>query len=141
MRWHSSAKPVRTKNPRSLLACYVQKNNQGRKKSTCKRTVLEVYSDLYYDSKLCDKVKEEIEKDSAYASLSQSEHLTRHMVVYCKICTKSWANESDDVKAEVQKIYDQEHQGKVDSSLDEEDDENEDDENDEKTAVYTPPPL
>ena len=88
--------------------------------------MLEVYSDLYYESKLRNLVRNELEQGPVHASLSQGERSARQMVVYHKIRAESWATESDEVKAEVQQVYDQAHQDKADSS----DEEGEDDDND-----------
>jgi hypothetical protein len=131
IRWHSAARPVRTTSPRSLLARYAR--GKGRRKSTRRRTVLEVYSDLYYDSKLRNLVRNEFEQDPLHASLSQGERSARQMAVYRKIRAESWATESDEVKAEVQQVYDQGHQDEADSS--DEEGEEDDDEADEKTLL------
>lgn len=56
------------------------------------------------------------------------------MSVYRKICAKSYAMESDTVKAEVQKLYDEKHEDKG-NSLDKEGDEESDEDNDEKSLL------
>ncbi|KAF8720244.1 hypothetical protein AX14_011103 [Amanita brunnescens Koide BX004] len=55
------------------------------------------------------------------------------MTVYQKIRTESWDNETEDVKAEVQRIYDQEHQDQ--NSLDEEEEENDEEDMDKKALI------
>ena len=66
-------------------------------------------------------------------SLTQSEHSSRQMGHYQRIRADCWASESSDIRDEVLKIYDAEHNG------DEEEEENEDDEtgedDDEKTLL------
>ena len=131
VRWHGLAKPVRTRSPRSLLSRYVRKvsNAKGKGMATRKRTILEIYSELYYDSKLRSIVKEELDSDLSYSSLTQNERSARQMTAYRKIRAEAYATESDDVKAEIQKIYDQEHHDKDDPSHEEEEEEEDDDDN------------
>ena len=67
-------------------------------------------------------------------SLTQSEHSSRQMGHYQRIRADCWAGESSDIRDEVLKIYDAEHNGD-----EEEEEENEDDEtgedDDEKTLL------
>ena len=77
-------------------------------------------------------VKEELENDPSYALLStQSKRSARQMAVY-RIQGESWAMESNNVKAEVQKVYDQ---GQKSSSDEEDDVEGNDEDTDEKILL------
>jgi hypothetical protein len=58
-------------------------------------------------------------------SLSQPEHASRQLKHYQRIRAECWANELPEVREEVLKVYDAEHNG------DEEEEENEDNEPDE----------
>ena len=132
VRWHGLAKLVHTRSPHSLLSHYVRKvsNAKGKGMATRKRTILEIYSELYYDSKLRSIVKEELDSDLSYSSLTQNERSARQMTAYRKIRAEAYATESDDVKAEIQKIYNQEHHDKDDPSHEEEEEEEDNDDND-----------
>ena len=90
VRWHGLAKPVRTRSPRSLLSRYVRKvsNAKGKGMATRKRTILEIYSELYYDSKLRSIVKEELDSDLSYSSLTQNERSARQMTAYPRYALK-----------------------------------------------------
>ena len=65
--------------------------------------------------------------ESEPESLSQPEHASRQLKHYQRIRAECWANESPEVREEVLKIYDAEHNG----DEEEEEEENEDDETDE----------
>jgi hypothetical protein len=88
-----------------------------------KRTILVIYSDLYYKMKIQPLVNAALEREPK--TLSQPEHASLQLKHYQRIRAECWANESHEVREEVLKIYDAEHNG------DEEDEENEDDEPDE----------
>jgi hypothetical protein len=83
-----------------------------------------IYNDLYYKKKIQPLVNAALESEPT--SLSQSEKASRQLKHYQRIRAECWESESPEVREEVRKIYDAEHN--VDE---EEDEENEDDEADE----------
>ena len=86
-----------------------------------KRTMLVIYSDLYYKKKIQPLVNAALEREPD--SLTQSEHASRQMGHYQRIHAECWASESLGVWEEVLKIYDAEQNGD-----EEEEEENEEDE-------------
>ena len=119
---------MRTKNPQSLLTRYIHKSTKkGTKKSKRKHTILEVYSDRYYKSKLQGLVNEELKNDSEFALLSQKKRPAYRLSVYRRIRADCWKNESDEVKAEIQNIFDEEHLVKDKENADGNDTETKDD--------------
>ena len=139
---------MRTKDPKSLLDRYLSKTasaKKGSKKTKRKRTILEVYSDYYYKSKLQGLVNEELKGIPQYASLPQKMKHSQRMSVYLRIRGDCWKNESDEVKAEIQKIFDEknrvkaetdeEDEDEIDSETEDNDNDNNDDDDDEKTLL------
>jgi hypothetical protein len=148
IRWRIDAKPVRAKNPRTLLARYLDKSpKKGSKKSKRKHTILEVYSDRYYKSKLQNLVNEELKDDPEFASLPQKKQQAHQLSVYHRIRADCWKNESNEVRAEIQMIFDEEHGVKANQSdqenadgnesetKDDEDNDLKDDDDDEKILL------
>lgn len=139
MRWHSGGKPVRTKNVSSMLTRYVHQNKpskQGRRR----RTLLEIYSNLHYKTKLRVLVAQELKDTTPATPETKKQHAARKMAVYQRLRAQHWQQESSDVQAEVQKIYDdQEDSDRDDSSSDrdeddEDSDDSDDDDDDEETS-------
>ena len=132
VRWLVGTKPICTKNPKTLLARYLRKVQAIKdKKVGRKRTILVIYSDLYYKEKIQPLVNVALEREPK--SLSQPEQASRQLEHYHHIRAECWASESPDVREEVLKIYDAEHNG---DEEDEEDKENEaDDDDDEKSLL------
>lgn len=138
---------MRTKDPKSLLDRYLGKTasaKKGPKKTKRKRTILEVYSDYYYKSKLQGLVNEELKDIPQYASLPQKMKHSQRMSIYLRIRGDCWKNESDEVKAEIQKIFDEknrvkaetdEDEDEIDSETEDNDNDNNDDDDDEKTLL------
>lgn len=115
---------MRTQNPQALLSRYIRKSSKnGSKKPKRKHTILEIYSDHYYKSKLQALVNEELKDDPDFTSLSPKKQQAHQLSVYLRIRAESWKNESDVVKAEIQKIFDEEHGVKADQDDDEKGDE------------------
>lgn len=85
--------------------------------------MLSIYSDLYFKKTIQPLVNAALEGEPS--SLSKPEHASRQLKHYQRIRAECWASESPEVREEVLKIYDTEHNG------DEEDEENEEDETDE----------
>ena len=101
---------MRTKNPQSLLSRYIHSSvKKGSKKYKRKHTILEVYSDRYYKSKLQGLVNEELKNDPEFESLSHKKKHAQQLSVYRRIRADCWKNESDEVKAEIQKIFEEEN--------------------------------
>jgi hypothetical protein len=101
---------VRTKNPQDIFTRYLHKfPKKASKRSKRRHSIIEVYSDRYYKSKLQNLVNEELKDDSDYASLSQQKKKAYQFSVYLRIRADCWKNESDEVKAEIQNIFDEEH--------------------------------
>lgn len=126
-------KPIRTKNPKTLLARYLRKVQSSKdKKVTRKRTMLVIYSDLYYKKKIQPLVNAALEK--LPKSLSQPEHSSHRLKHYQRIRAECWASETPEVREEVLKIYDDEHKEDEEDS-DEEDNEDEDEDEDEKNLL------
>ena len=96
-----------------------------------KRTILGIYSDLYFKDKIQPLVNVALEREPE--SLSQPEHSTRQLKHYQHIRAECWAGESPEVREEVLKIYDTEHNGDEEDEEDEENDTVEDE--DEKTLL------
>jgi hypothetical protein len=142
---------VRAKNSQSLLARYLGKETsakKGPKKATRKHTILEVYSDRYYKVKLQGLVNQELKDDPQYALLSQKKKHAHQLSVYRRIRADCWKNESDEVKDEIQEIFDKKHGVKaededadgnkseeVDGDGDDDDDDDNDDDDDEKALL------
>jgi len=101
---------VRNKSPQVLLARYLNKfPKKGTKKSKRKHTILEVYSDRYYKSKLQGLVNDELKNDQEFQSLPQKKQQAYQLSAYRRIRADCWKNESDEVKAEIQSIFDEEY--------------------------------
>lgn len=94
-----------------------------------KRTILVIYSDLYFQKKIQPLVNAALEREPK--SSSQTEQHSRQLKHYQRIRAECWANESHEVRDEVLKIYDSEHN---DDEEEEDEDENDEDE-DEKTLL------
>jgi hypothetical protein len=86
---------------------------------------LEVYSDRYYKPKLQVLVNQQLNDDPQYASLSQKKQHARQLSVYLHVRADCWKNESDEIKAEIQKIFDEKHGLKADEGDEENADGNE----------------
>ena len=93
--------------------------------------MLVIYSDLYYKKKIQPLVNAALESEPD--SLTQPEHASRQLGHYQRIRAQCWASESSDVREEVLKIYDAEHNGDEDEEENEEDETGEDD--DEKSFL------
>ena len=119
---------MRTKNPQSLLTRYIHKSPKKHSKNPKrKHTILEVYIDRYYKSKLQGLVNDELKNDPQFASLSQKKHPAYQLSVYRRIRADCWKDESDEVKAEIQNIFDEEHRVKDEENADGNDTEAKDD--------------
>jgi lysozyme family protein len=59
-------------------------------------------------------VNQQLKDDPQYASLSQKKQHARQLSVYLHIRADCWKNESDEIKAEIQKIFDEKHGLKAD---------------------------
>ena len=99
---------------------------------THKRTMLVIYSDLYYKKKIQPLVNAALEKEPK--SLSQPEHASRQLKHYQNIRAECWASEPPEVREEVLKIYDAEHNDDDDEEEENEGDEDNEDE-DEKDLL------
>jgi hypothetical protein len=128
-----------------LLTRYLRKvvsTKSNGKAFKRKPQILEIYSERYFKSNIQDLVNQEVKDDPHYASLPRKEQQARRLSTYLRIRADCWDNESDEVKAEIQKIYDETH-GKGDQGDEENADEDEsetkeddeDDTNDEKTIL------
>jgi len=71
-----------------------------------------------------------LKDDPQYASLSQKKQHARQLSVYLRIRADCWKNESDEIKAEIQKIFDEKHGLKADEGDEENADGNESDNED-----------
>lgn len=91
-----------------------------------------IYSELYYKKKIQPLVNAALESEPA--SLSQPEHASRQLKHYQRIRTECWASESPEVREEVVKIYEAEHNGDEEEDEENDDDETDDDE-DEKALL------
>jgi hypothetical protein len=88
-------------------------------------------------------VNKELQDDPQYASLPQKEKKAHQLSTYRRICANCWRDESDEVKAEIQGIFDEEHKEKADEEKADESEEDEDnnnnnnndDDDDEKTLL------
>ena len=98
-----------------------------------KRTILVIYSDLYYKKKIQPLVSAALETEPE--SLSQPERSSRRLMYYQRIHAKCWANESPEVREEVLKIYDTEHNGDEDDDDGEESEDTTDEDEDEKSLL------
>lgn len=108
---------MRTKNPKTLLTRYLRKSQKiGSKKPKRKHTALEIYSDRYYKSKLQGLVNEELKDDPEFASLPSKKKHAYQFSAYLRIRAECWKNESDEVKAEIQDVLDEEHEENVDGN-------------------------
>ena len=138
---------MRTKKPQPLFTHYLNKTasvKKGSKKSKWKHTILEIYSDHYYKSKIQGLVNDELDNDPQYESLPQMKKVSLQLSVYRRIRADCWENKSDEVRAEIMKIFNENHakadegdEVNVDGS-DSETENNDDDHNDdddEKTSL------
>ena len=98
---------------------------------TQKRSILIIYSELYYKKKIQPLVNAAMKEEPE--TLTQLELNTRQLRHYQRIRADCWVNESPEVREEVLKVYDAEHNGD-DNEEENDDDENEDDE-DEKSLL------
>ena len=81
--------------------------------------------------KLQGLVSEELNKDPDFALLSSKMQCAQQLSVYHRIRAESWKNESDEVRAEIQNIFNENHQVKGDEeNPDESEPETKDDDND-----------
>jgi hypothetical protein len=137
---------VRAKSSQSVLARYLRNlasTKKGVKKSKRKRTILEVYSDRYYKSNFQDLVNQELKDDPHYASLPQKKKRAHQLSVYKRIRADCWEKESDEVKAEIQDVFDEENGVKAEeentdgngSETKEEDEDNDDEDNDDEKTL------
>jgi TATA-binding protein-associated factor Taf7 len=116
-----------------LLARYLRKSQSVKdKKVLRKRTILVIYSDLYFKKKIQPLVNAALEREPN--SLSQPEHASRQLGHYHRIRAECWESESAEVREEVLKIYDGEHKGEEEEE-EEEKEEDETGEDDEKTLL------
>jgi hypothetical protein len=106
IRWHSSGKRVHATTATVLLARY---NNTKIAKPSRKRTVIEIYSDLYYKTKFAEQVRKETEETTPDYPESKQEFSARKMNIYRKWREISWAGEDDQVKAHVHRVHAAEH--------------------------------
>ena len=97
-----------------------------------KRTMLSIYSDLYYKKKIQPLVNAAMERESK--SLSQVEHSACQLKHYQRIRAECWSSESSEVREEVLKIYDAEHKGDEEDNEENEEDGTDEDE-DEKSLL------
>jgi hypothetical protein len=86
--------------------------------------MLVIYSDLYYKKKIQPLVNAALEREPK--SLSQPENASRQLKHYQRIRAECWASESPEVREEVLKIYDAEHNGDEEEEEDKEDETDED---------------
>jgi hypothetical protein len=123
------------------MSLYANKfEKKGSKKSKRKNMILELYSDTYYKTKLQGLVSEELKNDPNFATLSLKMQRAQQLSVYRRIRAESWENESDEVKAEIQILFDEKNQENADGSESEtKDDDNNggfnDDDDDEKILL------
>jgi len=75
-------------------------------------------------------VNQELDDNPEYASLPQKKKKAHQLSVYRRIRADCWKTESDEVKGEIQEIFDEEHEVKSNGSESEEDEDNDDDNND-----------
>src|ERR1700733_16175875 len=135
MRWHSGGKPVRTKNISSMLTRYVRR--KPSKKGRRRRTLLEIYSNLHYKTKLRVLVAQELKDTTPATQETKKQHAARKMAIYQRLRAQQWEQESSDVQAEVQKIYDDQEDSDNDRNSDrsdEDDSDDSDDDDDEETS-------
>lgn len=140
---------MRTKKTQPLFSHYLDKTastKKGPKKSKRKHTILEIYSDHYYKSKIQGLVNDELDNDLQYESLSRTEKVSRQLSIYRRIRAECWENESDEVRAKIRKIFSEEHEAKADggdkvnmdgseSETESNDNDHNDDDNEEKSSL------
>ena len=81
---------------------------------------MEIYSDLYYKTNFAEQVHMEFEKTIPDSPESKQESSARKMNIYRKWRELSWVSESEEVKAHVHQVYEDEHiEGDSDDSSDE----------------------
>lgn len=73
-----------------------------------RRSLLQIYSDLYYTAKLQGLLSAEVKSHPNYVTMSTSERGALQLNTYRKIRSTSWEAESQEVKAEVMEIYEAE---------------------------------
>ena len=103
---------MRTKKPQPLFTHYLDKTasvKKGSKKSKQKHMILEIYSNHYYKSKIQGLVNDELDNDLQYKSLPRTKKVSLQLSVYRCIHADCWENESDEVRAEIMKIFNENH--------------------------------
>jgi hypothetical protein len=91
-------------------------------------------------------VNEQLKDDPGFASLTKKKRQAHQLSVYLRVRSECWENESEEVKVEIQNIFDEEHGIKADegdeekvdgneSETREDEDLNDDDSNDEKILL------
>ena len=89
----------------ALIARFKKKGT----KPTRKRTILEIYSDLYYKTKFAEQVHEELTETTPDHPESKHARSARKMEIYRRWRELSWAAQDDKVKAHVQQVYNEEN--------------------------------
>lgn len=97
--------------------------------------MLAIYNDLYYKKKIQPLVNAAVESEPQYGLLSQSERASRQLTHYHRIRAECWANESPEVRAEILKLYDTEHNDDDEEELDDNEEGDADEDEDEKSLL------
>jgi hypothetical protein len=97
--------------------------------------MLAIYNDLYYKKKIQPLVNAAVESEPQYGLLPQSERASRQLTHYHRIRAECWANESPEVRAEILKLYDTEHNDDDEEELDDNEEGDADEDEDEKSLL------
>ena len=97
-----------------LLARYKKKSA----KTTRKRTMSEIYSDLYYKTTFAEQVEKEFVETTPDQPERKGDRSARKMEIYRKWRDISWAAQDDKVKAHVQRVFNEENDVNQDSDDD-----------------------
>ena len=97
-----------------LLARYKKKSA----KTTRKRTMSEIYSDLYYKTTFAEQVEKEFVETTPDQPERKGDRSARKMEIYRKWREISWAAQDDKVKAHVQRVFNEENDVNQDSDDD-----------------------
>jgi hypothetical protein len=86
------------------LAKFLKKYGLSCRK-TRKKTLMELYSELYYDSKFKEDVAKEVQETKPIEDETKKQFKARRMRIYQKWRKIAWAAESEEVKEEIQTLH------------------------------------
>ncbi|KAF8335251.1 hypothetical protein F5887DRAFT_1079216 [Amanita rubescens] len=103
VRWHGNGKVVCSRTS-AVLKKFVSKNRKTLHNRSRKNQKLELYSQNYYDQRFKASIDQEM-LDTKPQNESKMAYWKRRMAIYQKWRSLAWQMESDEVKAEIEALY------------------------------------